>query len=253
LLEARLAAFRDSGRLHDIGSAVEIVADAAFADLRGQELLPLLSRLLRSGPLSDEQGQIVQLMQAWLDAGSGLWIDGRPGLGAFRRDRDASGRYDMRAQVLLMDAWYPRLIEQILPELLAAEGLVGQGRYNAPGPVGSAFQEGWFQHLKRVLAMALNESGAPYRRLRCGDGSTEGCRQRVLTALDQALMDLGGFEDRDNWRGSPLAPAGGESVEEHDAVQHRSFSLLSVPPIHWTNRPTFQQVVEIRTRRLPGP
>ncbi|HTV20773.1 MAG TPA: penicillin acylase family protein, partial [Polyangiaceae bacterium] len=113
LLEARLDAYRASGRQHDIASLIEIMSDAAVTDLRGQELLPLLLRLLSSEPPSDEQAQVLQLMQEWLDDGSLPWIDGSPGLGAFRRDRDDSGEYDQRAAVLLMDAWYPRLIEQV--------------------------------------------------------------------------------------------------------------------------------------------
>jgi acyl-homoserine lactone acylase PvdQ len=251
MLEARLSAYRATGRRHDIASVVEIASDAAFTDLRGQELLPLLIRLMRRDALNDEQAQIVQLMQEWLDAGSLEWMSGAPGLGAFRRDRDDSGRYDQRAAVLLMDAWYPRLIERLLPQLIAAEEWVGQERHDAPRAQGSAFQEGWFQHLARVVAMALGEATTPYRELRCADGTTSTCRAEVLRALDLALADLGGFENRDEWTGSPLAPAGGEPVEELDAVQHRSFSLLGVPPIHWTNRPTFQQAVEIRTRRAP--
>jgi penicillin amidase len=248
LLEARLAAFRETGQRHDVASMIEIAADASFTDLRGQELLPLLIRLMQEGPLSDEQLEVTGLMQAWLDAGSGQWISGTPGLGAFRRDRDDSGAYDMRRQVLLMDAWYPRLLERCLPQLIAVESLVGQARYDAPRAQGSAFQEGWFQHLARVLQMALGVTETPYRVLRCADGTQAGCRNAVLEALDQALADLGGFEGRDDWTGSPLAPSGEEAVEDYDAVEHRAFSAIGVPPIHWTNRPTFQQAVEVRTR-----
>jgi hypothetical protein len=252
LLEARLAAYHESGRSHDAASLIEIMSDAAVTDLRGQELLPLLLRLLQSEPLGDEQAQVVRLMQQWLDDGSLQWMRGVPGLGAFRRDRDGSGQYDRRAQVLLMDAWYPRLIERVLPQLVAAEEWVGQERYDAPRAQGSAFQEGWFQHLQRVLQMALRETAAPYRELRCADGTQSGCRAAVVEALDQALSDLGGFDDRADWTGSPLAPAAGQPVEAYDAVQHRSFSTLGAPPIHWTNRPTFQQAIEVRTRRSPA-
>jgi hypothetical protein len=253
MLEARLDAFRNSGRRHDIASLIEIAADASFTDLRGQELLPLLLQLLQQGPLGEEQTQVIELMRGWLEAGSGQWISGTPSLGAFRRDRDDSGTYDMRQQVLLMDAWYPRLLERCLPQLVAVEALVGQERYDAPRAQGSAFQEGWFQHLARVLQMALGVTETPYRELRCADGTPAGCRTAVLEALDQALADLGGWGARDDWSGSPQAPSGDEAVEDHDAVEHRAFSALGVQPIHWTNRPTFQQAVEVRTRRAAAP
>ncbi|MES0872748.1 penicillin acylase family protein [Sinimarinibacterium thermocellulolyticum] len=251
MLEDRLEAFAATGRKHDIASMIEIMSDAAHTDLRGQTVLPLLLELMEAGPLNDEQRQVVALMRAWMNAGSRQWIDGGEGLGAYRRDRDQDGDYDQRAQVLLMDAWYPRLIDSVLPQLVANDGLVGSGRYDNPRAQGSAYQEGWFQHMKRVLEMALGKSATPYRQLRCADGTRDGCRAAVLLALDQALADLGGFANRDQWTGSPRAPAGGERVEDADAVRHTPFSFLPVPAIHWTNRPTFQQVIEIRTTRVP--
>jgi acyl-homoserine lactone acylase PvdQ len=251
MLEDRLDAFRASGRRHDIASMIEIMSDAAHTDLRGQTVLPLLLELMQAGTLSDEQQQVIALMQAWIDDGSQQWIDGTPGLGAWRRDRDNDGDYDLRAQVLLMDAWYPRLIDSLLPQLVANDGRVGTGRYDNPRAQGSAYQEGWFQHMKRVLEMALGKSATPYRQLRCADGTRDGCRGAVLGALDQALADLGGFANRAEWTGSPLAPAGDQRVEDADAVRHTPFSFLPVPAIHWTNRPTFQQAIEIRSERAP--
>lgn len=248
MLDARLAAFKASGRKHDIASMIEVMADAAFTDLRAQEMLPLLLKLMQSGSLTADQQQVVTMMQEWIDAGSHQWIDNKPGLGGYRRDRDHSGDYDQRAQVLLMDAWYPRLIDSMLPQLVAQDGYVGTGRYDNPRAQGSAFQEGWFQHMRRVLQMVLGEPGTPYRQLKCADGSKAGCRAAVLTALDQALADLGGLAAKDSWEGSPLAPAGDQRVEDADAVKHTAFSFLPVPPIHWTNRPTFQQAVEYRHR-----
>jgi acyl-homoserine lactone acylase PvdQ len=251
MLEDRLDAFRQSGRKHDIASMVEIMSDAAHTDLRGQTVLPLLLQVMETGDLSDEQQQVVALMREWMAAGSRQWIDGGDGLGAYRRDRDNDGDYDQRAQVLLMDAWYPRLIDSVLPQLVANDGLVGTGRYDNPRAQGSAYQEGWYQHMKRVLEMALGTTDTPYRQLRCADGTRDGCRTAVLLALDQALADLGGFAARAEWTGSPLAPAGGERVEDADAVVHTPFSFLPVPAMHWTNRPTFQQAIEIRTTRAP--
>ncbi len=251
MLEDRLAAFHSAGRKHDIASMIEIMSDAAHTDLRGQTVLPVLLALMESGNLSADQQQVVALMRDWIGEGSRRWIDNQPGLGAYRRDRDNDGDYDHRAQVLLMDAWYPRLIDSVLPQLVAQDGRVGTGRYDNPRAQGSAYQEGWFQHMKRVVEMAMGTSSASYRQLRCADGTREGCRVAVLTALDQALSDLGGLAGRDEWTGSPLAPAGDQRVEDADAVKHTAFSFLPVPAIHWTNRPTFQQAVEIRTERLP--
>jgi hypothetical protein len=76
------------------------------------------------------------------------------------------------------------------------------------------------------------------------------CRAGVLTALGQALSDLGGVSTMSSWDGTVLYNAQtsmpGETVEAYDAVAHQAFGLKTVPSIPWLNRPTFQQVVEVK-------
>ena len=244
LLSARMDAFAQSGRKHDIASMIEIMADAAFTDLRGQDLMPLLIQMLESDTLTDTEQSIVELLNDWHNSGSAQWISGSDGLGSMRRDRDQDGAYDHRAAVVFMDAWYQRLIDTMLPQLTAVDGPAIQGRYNAPGPVGSAYQSGWFQFMVRVLKTALNLPRQDYKVLRCaGSDEPADCLQAVATALQQALDDLGGLENQANWDGTQLYD--GVTVEDNDAVEATSFALIPTPPIHWTNRPTFQQVVEV--------
>jgi acyl-homoserine lactone acylase PvdQ len=261
MLAKRLAAFKATGKKFDFANMVEIMADAGFTDLRGQEVLPLLLQLLKSGAMDDTQTQVAALMQSWIDAGSGSWIDGKPGLGAWRRDRDKDGKYDARQAVVLMDAWYPHLIDALLPQVTAIDGggkdptscsgLALQCRYDAPRAQGSAFEYGYFEMMKRVLQMALGTPGpAPYRALKCaGTGAAADCRNAVVTALTLALADLGGWAARDGWDGTTLVNAQtsmtGETVETYDAINHQGFGLLPIAPIPWINRPTFQQVVEV--------
>jgi acyl-homoserine lactone acylase PvdQ len=265
MLRRRLAAFQASGKKHDIASMIEIMADAAYTDLRGQEVLPLLLQIMQAGVLTADQQRIVTLMQDWIDeTSSEAWIGPTAkGLGPMRRDRDGDGVYDFRPQVVLMDAWYPRLIDGTLPQLTAISSAgfsVLQARYDAPRAQGSAFQEGWFEHMKRVLEMVLDTPGhTSYRQLQCAGGTLNGCRAAVLTALDLALGDLGGLSNMSNWTGAPGrmgdCPGGGLlssssacTVEQYDSVRHTSFSFLPVPAIHWVNRPTFQQAVQVESR-----
>src|SRR3546814_10907667 len=93
-----------------------------------------------------------------------------------------------------MDAWYPHLIYTVLPQMVAVEAKGASllaGRYDAPRAQGSAFQEGWLQHMKRVLNTAMGTPGhIDYRALKCADSDDlQTCRQAVLTALDEALSD----------------------------------------------------------------
>ncbi|MDI3259634.1 MAG: penicillin acylase family protein [Sinobacteraceae bacterium] len=263
MLADRLKAFMDSGAKFNFANMVEVMADAAYTDLRGQDVLPLLLQIMQQGPLTADQQQVVTLMQQWLDGESSeAWIGPTAkGLGAWRRDRDDDGVYDFRHQAVLMDAWYPHLIDTLLPQMTAVQSALGsdsfllQGRYDAPRAQGSAYQNGWFEQMKRVLEMALGTPNhTDYRALKCaGTGTLEDCRHAVLAALDAALTDLGGLSNLDHWDGTQLAnPADGktgETVETYDEVKHTDFSLLPVPPIRWLNRPTFQQVIEIHNRR----
>ncbi|HUS25019.1 MAG TPA: penicillin acylase family protein [Candidatus Binatia bacterium] len=280
MLGKRLQAFIASGKKFDVGNMVEVMGDAAYTDLRGQDVLPLLLEVLDGQAADPNLSQVKTLadlaalktlLRDWLTGdSSAAWIglDGA-GLGAFRRDRDASGTYDRRAAVVLMDAWYVHLIDRVLPQLALLDGTSPpvsalQSRYDAPRGQGSAYQEGWFEPMRRVLQMALAKPGhTDYRVLRCADGTLAGCRAAVLLALDQAVTDLGGLSAQADWDGSTLssAPHGcspgmraagcgatGTVVEDYDAVEHTAVSLLPVPTIHWINRPTFQQVIQIKEK-----
>jgi hypothetical protein len=264
LEKPRFDAFLAAGRKFDFANVVEIMADAGYTDLRGQAVLPLLLQMMQSGPLTNTQQQVVTAMQQWIDDGSGSWIDGQPGLGAWRRDRDGNGRYDDRMQAVLMDAWYQHLMDTVTPQLAALNpnpdhyGLTGGCganillcRYDAPRAQGSAYEYGWYQVMYRLLRTELNAPDhTDYRELRCaGSGDFDDCRNAVLTALDGALTDLGGWNRRALWSGRELANAAGKTnapVEKYDEIDFNNFSWIAAPSMPWVNRPTFQQVVEVR-------
>ena len=258
MLQQRLAAFKASGRKHDIGTMIEVMADTAYTDLRGFDVLPLIIQVMKQGPLTDDQNKVIALMQDWMDDGSAQWINNGKGLGSYRRDRDPNGtQYDHRAAVVLLDAWYPHLIDTVAPQMVAIEAKGASllsARYDAPRAQGSAYQEGWFQHMRRMFQMVLNTPAhANYRHLKCaGTGVMADCRKAVNDALALALTDLGGLSNQANWDGSTLKNAKGKSgakVEDYDSVEHTSFSFIPVPAIPWINRPTFQQAVQVTTDR----
>jgi acyl-homoserine lactone acylase PvdQ len=251
-LSLRLDAFKASGRKHTMATMVEIMADGAYTDLRGLDVLPDVMALMRNGTLTPDQRTALDLWQAWIDDGSQKWIDGGKGLGALRRDRDANGIYDHRAAVVLTDAFFIRAHSALVPQITAldAQGVgVLTGRFDAPRAQGSAFQQGWFQHIKRVVQMAQGTQQETYRQLKCaGTGMFNDCRTAALNALNQAIADLGGISNQANWDGRQLVNAQGianTNVENYDSTRHTSFSFLPVPAIHWINRPTYQTAAEI--------
>lgn len=162
-----------------------------------------------------------------------------------RRDHDDSGDYDDEPAVALVDAWNHPMIEATLPQVVALEDVDGQNlslmaRGNPPGPMGSAYQDGYYGYLRRVFDMSLDRAGEQYRQLRCADSdNVEDCRQALVTSLDTAIESLGGIENMADW----------DVDESQDAIQHRALGLSQVRPIAWVNRPTFQQVVEFERGR----
>ncbi|HAI88519.1 MAG TPA: penicillin amidase, partial [Alcanivorax sp.] len=104
MLDVRLRDLVEQGNVTR-ANMVEAMRDAAVVDLRGQEVLPKALALLQSTPVTGDEASVVEMMQAWVDGG------------AFRRDRDGDGEYDAQAEVALMDAWYTRMIETLLPQV----------------------------------------------------------------------------------------------------------------------------------------
>lgn len=277
----RIKRFLDSGRKFDVGNVAELMTDAGYVDLRGQELLPLLLQIMAKGTLTADQTTAATLMQDWLDGiaadgstlngGTGAWIDNGKGLGAWRRSRTAgdAGKttYDNRPAVVLMDAWYLHLMDTVTPQLAALDPYVDVPplsgaclsnillcRQDAPRAQGSAYEFGWYQPMYRMLQMALDTPGHhDYQALRCaGSGTLDGCRAAVLDALDAAISDLGGVSKMDSWNGKQLTNMAGDSnatVEAYDAIVPSDFSSLPANAIPWQNRPSYEQLISIRSGR----
>ncbi|WP_197477541.1 penicillin acylase family protein, partial [Alcanivorax sp. HI0044] len=232
ILDVRLQQLVEEGSVTR-ARMVEAMGDAATVDLRGQEIIPHALALLESAPVTGDQDSAIRLMQDWVTNG------------AMRRDRDGSGNYDEEAAVALMDAWYPLMIDTLLPQITAVEDVDGQnlslmGRDNKPGAGGSAYNNGYYGYLERVLEQALGTSANPYRALRCADtDDSNACRDALADSLNQAIDQLGGIASMDSWNVD----------ESQDQIQHRAIGLSGVAPIHWQNRPTFQQVVEFTGHR----
>lgn len=238
LLKSRLEAHRasDGNPLHTRASMTEAMIDAGTTDLRGEGVLPQVFAILGDvTDLSDFEQEVVQLMKDWVE-------NGPSALGSMRRDRDGPGleaeslEYEDHDAVAFMDAWWNPMIDATLPQITEVEDLrvmVG-GRHNAPGGGGSAFNGGYYSYVRRVLDMALGQSAAPFKQLKCaGTGELADCRAALVTSLQEAIAALG--TDMDTWD---------PSLEADEAIDHTALGLADPPNIHWQNRPTWQQVIQ---------
>lgn len=208
--------------------------DAGTVDLRGDAILPWLLKAIRPKRVSDpELRAALGTLNQWRRSG------------AHRRDRDGDGAYDHAEAVRIMDAWWPRLVQAQFKPALGAD-LFDQLRSmiafdDRPGPIGSAYQSGWYGYVQKDLRTVLGKRvKGSYSRKYCGGGKPRRCRRALLGSLREALAvgadELYGTE----------SCQGGDPQWYNDAVRFRALGAITQPPVHWINRPTFQQAVETR-------
>lgn len=215
--EIRAFLARGGGRM-SLVDLVNAMEDAATIDLIGTQVLPYALQLVGNDPRVAAQ---VAVLAPWSVAG------------AHRRDTIGSGVYDEVQAVVLMDRWWPKLLHAIFdPTLGTAFGAVPEIIDDHPGPVGSAYIEGWYGYAQKALQMALAIPVAqPYHVAYCAAS----CRQAAIQSLQAAAQEAAQVDPR--------------AFTAADDIRFSAIGLGSVPPIPWQNRPTFQQVVDIPGHR----
>ncbi|MGW8530252.1 MULTISPECIES: penicillin acylase family protein [Nocardiopsidaceae] len=249
LLDSRVAALVGSGHEFTTASLTGVMMEAGVADLRAQEVLPLMLEVIDSAPVEDpELAAAVEELRLWNEAGS------------LRREphRDA-GYYSYADSIRTLDAWWPLLVRaQFEPELgedlytqltRAAQtdespsGATGGG---TPGSVnqgqphkGSSFQYGWWSYVDKDLRSVLGQEvegslGGAY----CGGGDLDACRTVLLDTLAEAAATPAG----EVYPGDDHCPAGDQLCA--DTVIHQAVGGIGMWPIAWQNRPTYQLVYQ---------
>ena len=248
----------------DLPELVDAMEDAGTVDLRGSQVLPWMLDVIESGPgapadLADE----VALLRDWIANG------------AHRRDRDQSGAYDEARAVELMDAWWdppgdplttPADPEGVLEAVFRPplgddlfKKLRSQLAYDNPPNnkgqhLGSAYQDGWWGQFEKDLRNVLGEPGdGAHSRKYCGapDQNTEGTLATCRDVLVESLRDAVPFTP------AQLYPDDGNCTFTNmqmcwDETRFRTVGAVGVDAVHWINRPTWQQVVQIQGHRGRG-
>ncbi len=214
------------GRKLALADLVNIMGVAATQDLRGYRVLPVMLAAL--GKQRDERlKNAVRLLREWTRAG------------APREAAEPGGPYTHAAAVALMDAWWEKAIAAIFePTLGAAFPLIPQDFDNEPGPVGSAYQNGFYGQVHKDLRAALGRRVKGWSRVYCGNGRRAACRKALAESLDAAIAELEAAFGAD--------PSTWDPSEEDDDIQFSAVGIQGQDPMQWQNRPTFQQVVEFR-------
>ncbi|MFJ7770285.1 penicillin acylase family protein [Streptomyces sp. NPDC097107] len=225
---------------------VQAMAEAGLADLRAEDVLPDLLKVIGSAPVTDPAAkEAVDRLKAWHAAG------------ALRTEASAGSRKYAHADAIrTLDAWWPLLVKAEFEPGLGSDLYtaftrnlpVDESPSAAHGPTGahagSAFQYGWWSYVDKDIRSVLGESvQGPLARAYCGDGDLAACRDTLVSTLKEAA----GRTPAQVYPGDDNCSAGDQWCA--DSVIHRTLGGIKHGGIGWQNRPTYQQVVEFTSHR----
>ncbi|OMI90481.1 penicillin acylase [Streptomyces sp. M1013] len=225
---------------------VKAMAEAGLADLRAEDVLPDLLKVVESAPVTDPATRTaVDRLKAWRSAG-GLRTETSAG----------SKKYAHADAIRTLDAWWPLLVKAEFEPGLGSDLYtaftrnlpVDESPSAAHGPTGahagSAFQYGWWSYVDKDIRSVLGEPvKGPLARAYCGDGDLAACRDTLVTTLEEAA----GRTAAQVYPGDDNCSAGDQWCA--DSVIHRTLGGIKHGGISWQNRPTYQQVVEFNSHR----
>ncbi|MBC2866650.1 penicillin acylase family protein [Streptomyces mexicanus] len=227
-------------------SLTRAMADAALTDLRAEDVLPHLLKVIDSAPVADPTAAAaVNTLDAWLSAGG-------------RRTETSAGSktYAHADAVRILDAWWPLLVKaEFEPGLgsdlytaltgnLAVDESPSAGHGPTGAHAGSAFQYGWWSYVDKDIRAVLGEQvRGPLARKYCGGGDLSACRDTLIATLKQAARATAAQV----YPGDDQCAAGDQWCA--DSIAQRPLGGIEHGRISWQNRPTYQQVVEFASHR----
>jgi hypothetical protein len=239
MIERRVKRAIRGSRKMRLEQLVQAMEEPASQDIRGVKLVPILAKAM--GKLKDDDlAAAMKTLRAWSRSGS------------HRRDLDKDGKADDGEAIRIMDAWYPKLVQaQFGPAIGhdAMDELKDMTSFpNVAGdsPAAPAFSDGWWGFVHKDLRDLFDRRrvrGA-WSRVYCGKGKRRACRKALRSTFAEAL-DVSSEE----------LYAHGACADDPDPAcwdmnRWTEASAVTVPPMPFQNRPTFQQTVEV-TKKLP--
>ncbi|GAA2157034.1 penicillin acylase family protein [Kitasatospora kazusensis] len=256
LLDDRVKALLANGGKVTRTSLVQAMESAALTDLRAEDVLPELLRVIRSAPVTDPAlATAVQKLENWRADG-----DQR------KETSPGSHTYADADAIRLLDAWWPLLADGVFhpglgdPLYTALTGALQINESPSGGQTGatsgstsanesiphkgSAFQYGWWSYLNKDLRSVLGDQVAgPLAQPFCGGGSLAACRTTLLGTLTSALAQT----PAQVYPGDSDCAAGDQWCA--DTIIQRPLGGVTDAKISWQNRPTYQQVVQFQSHR----
>ncbi|MGW1625265.1 penicillin acylase family protein [Streptomyces sp. NPDC002172] len=225
---------------------VKAMADASLTDLRAEDVLPDLLKVINSSTVTDSTAAAaVTKLQTWLTAGG-------------KRTETSAGSktYANADAIRILDAWWPLLVKaEFQPGLgddlytaFTNNLYIDETPSAAHGPTGahagSSFQYGWWSYVDKDIRSVLGQTvSGPLAEQYCGGGSLSACRDILISTLKTAA----GTSASTVYPGDSLCSAGDQWCA--DSIVQRTLGGIKHYNISWQNRPTFQQVVEFTSHR----
>ncbi|MFG2131140.1 penicillin acylase family protein [Streptomyces sp. NPDC048751] len=227
-------------------SLTKAMADAATVDLRAEDVLPDLLKVVGSSTVTDSTAAAaVSKLQTWLSAG-----------GKRTETTAGSKKYADADAIRILDAWWPLLVKsEFEPGLgtdlytaftnnLPVDEAPSAGHGPTGSHAGSSFQYGWWSYVDKDIRSVLGESvQGPLGRKYCGGGTLSACRDILISTLKEAA----GKTAAQVYPGDDQCSAGDQWCA--DSIVQRTLGGIKHGKISWQNRPTFQQVVEFTSHR----
>ncbi|MGH3435279.1 MAG: penicillin acylase family protein [Sciscionella sp.] len=244
------------GRKVTRAALTSAMEDAAITDLRGEDVLPDMLRVIEGATVSDPRlAQVVSQLKVWSSHGTKL-----------KETSPGSQKYADSQAIQTFDAWWPLLAQaEFQPGM--GDGLftamlgvlqinespsggqtgptAGSGDVSESQPhKGSSFLSGWWSYVDKDLRAVLGDhvAGALPRRY-CGGGDLAQCREVLLNTLKQAAAEPASQV----YPGDANCAAGDQWCA--DTIIQRPLGGVTDPKITWQNRPTYQQVVQFPAHR----
>jgi acyl-homoserine lactone acylase PvdQ len=201
---------------------VSIMNRAATEDLRAFAVWPIIKRVLGGGRApSALAAQAAHLIDLWHAQGES------------RLDRNLDGNIDAPGAAVMDTAW-DGIARAVMRPVLGP--LVSNLAQMIPTSSTPSFDPGWFGYVSKDLRTEL---GMPvrgaYSRHYCGNGNLTACRSSLWAAIQAAAVKLQSTQGP-----NPSAWHSSATAERISFIP----GLISNFTMRWTNRSTFQQVIE---------
>jgi acyl-homoserine lactone acylase PvdQ len=200
---------------------VSIMNRAATEDLRSVAVWPIIRRVLDGGRAPSRlAARAAGLIDRWRAQGSS------------RLDRNLDGKIDAPGAAVMDTAW-DGIARAVMHPVLGPLTNTLAGMISTSST--PSFDPGWFGYVSKDLRSELGlKVRGPYSRHYCGHGSLKACRASLWAAIAAAAAKLARTQGPD--------PSGWSSSATAERI---TFAPGLIPfTMRWTNRSTFQQVIE---------